>query len=236
MKTDVSRDPAFESRAETAELGAVANFFFELGMLKKTPRSGFQFLGSGGESVAAHSHRVAMIGYTLARMSDHPDPLRVVMLCLFHDLAEARTGDMNYVNKQYVAVDEAGAIADLAKTLPFGNELVELTAEYRSGHSSASHLAHDADQLDLILELKAQHDLGNPYAVRWLHFARRRLRTELGQKLAAQVATTDSCDWWFDGHDHWWEHRDGSDPAEPDRPEPDLAATHNPTSGTERTS
>jgi len=30
----------------------IANFLFEVGMLQKTPRSGYQFLGSGCESVA----------------------------------------------------------------------------------------------------------------------------------------------------------------------------------------
>ena len=46
----------------------LANFFFEVGMLKRTPRTGFQFLGSGTESVAEHIFRTAIIGYTLARL------------------------------------------------------------------------------------------------------------------------------------------------------------------------
>ena len=37
----------------------LANFLFEVGMLKRTPRTGFQFLGSGAESVAEHSFRTA---------------------------------------------------------------------------------------------------------------------------------------------------------------------------------
>lgn len=207
MTTDLTKqsEPANRATAKSHEdLQAIANFLFELGMLKKTPRSGFQFLGSGGESVAEHSYRVAMIGYTMAKLSHHPDPYRVVCLCLFHDIAEARTGDMNYVNKQYVEVDEQGAIDDLGKSLPFGSELIDATAEYRAAETSASHLAHDADQLDLILELKQQQDLGNPYAIRWIQFACGRLRTELGRTLAARIETTDSSAWWFDGHDHWW--------------------------------
>jgi putative hydrolase of HD superfamily len=214
MKTDLDPKPVTKQQPAATDLSSIVSFFFELGMLKKTPRTGFQFLGSGGESVAAHSHRVAAIGYTLAKLSHHPDPYRVVCLCLFHDLAEARTGDMNYVNKQYVEVDEPGAIADLGKTLSFGSELVELAAEYRSAETSASHLAHDADQLDLILELKAQQDLGNPYAARWLHFAHKRIRTQLGRQLAEQVEETDSCEWWFDGHDHWWTRTEDQGPSE----------------------
>lgn len=182
----------------------IINFFFELGMLKKTPRSGFQFLGSGQESVADHSYRVAMIGFTLARLADTVNPFKVVCLCLFHDIPEARTGDMNYVNKRYVTVDEKGAISDLADSLPFGDELKALLKEYREGATEESRLVHDADQLDLILELKEQNDLGNSYASKWIHFAQQRLRTQIAREMAEEILKTDSTDWWFKGHDDWW--------------------------------
>jgi len=193
-----------EPTSEREERRALANFFFELGMLKRTPRSGFQFLGTGRESVAEHSFRTAVIGYTLARLSDHSDPFRVVCLCLFHDVPEARTGDMNYVNKQYVTVDEAKAVRDLAETLPFGDAFLEFIEEYRACRTEAAVLAHEADQLDLILELKHQKDLGNAYAERWIHFALKRLKTPLGHRLADEILVTDSAGWWFDGNDHWW--------------------------------
>ncbi len=182
----------------------IINFFFEMGMLKKTPRSGFQFLWSGRESVADHSFRVAMIGFALARMDRSVDPFKVVCLCLVHDLPEARTGDQNYVNKRYVTVDETGAIADLADSLPFGDELKELLKEYRDSETAEARLVHDADQLDLILELKEQNDLGNAYADKWIHFARQRLITAVAKEIAEEILTTDSTDWWFKGHDEWW--------------------------------
>ncbi len=183
----------------------IINFFFELGMLKKTPRSGFQFLGSGRESVADHSFRVAMIGFALSRMVGNVDPFKVVCLCLVHDLPEARTGDQNYVNKRYVKVDETGAIEDLTDSLPFGDELRELLREYRRDETPEARLCHDADQLDLIAELKEQNDLGNSYATKWIHFARQRLVTVIAQEIAEQILTTDSTDWWFKDHDDWWE-------------------------------
>jgi putative hydrolase of HD superfamily len=176
-------------------------------MLKKTPRSGFQFLGSGKESVAEHSFRMALIGYTLAKLAGNADPLRVLILCMLHDVPEARTGDMNYVNKRYVDVHEQKAVDDLARTLPFGDDYREAMAEYREGKTRESQIAHDADQLDLILSLKEQNDLGNPYARRWIHFAVLRLRTDIGKELAAEVIRTDSAAWWFEGHDHWWSQK-----------------------------
>ncbi|UCG11147.1 MAG: HD domain-containing protein [Deltaproteobacteria bacterium] len=183
---------------------SIVNFFFELGMLKKTPRSGFQFLGSGRESVAEHAFRVATIGFTLARLDNEADVFKVVRMCLFHDLPESRTGDLNYVNKHYVDADEEKALKDLAETLPFGDELRELAEEFRRGESQEAQLARDSDQLDLILVLKEHQDLGNRYAEDWIRFACKRLKTELGQRLAAQIMKTDSTAWWFEGRDHWW--------------------------------
>jgi putative hydrolases of HD superfamily len=198
----------------TTDLKNVINFFFELGMLKKTPRSGFQFLGSGRESVADHSFRMALIGYTLARLTPDVDPYKVVCMCLFHDVPEARTGDMNYVNKQYVTVDEHTAVEHLAETLPFGDDFRALFQEYREKESAESCLAHDADQLDLMLELKEQQDLGNVYARKWIDFALKRLETELGKELAQVLLTTDSTAWWFEGHDDWWHQQRGGPASE----------------------
>jgi putative hydrolase of HD superfamily len=185
-------------------LKQIINFFFELGMLKKTPRSGYQFLGSGRESVADHAFRVATIGFTMARLDKEADVFTVMRMCLFHDLPESRTGDLNYVNKRYVKVEEDQAVRDLAKTLPFGKEIEDLLEEFKKGETREAQLARDADQLDLILELKEHQDLGNRYAKDWIHFALKRLKTDLGKSLAAQILETDSTAWWFEGRDHWW--------------------------------
>jgi putative hydrolase of HD superfamily len=125
-------------------------------------------------------------------------------MCLFHDLPESRTGDLNYVNKHYVDVNETQAIKDLAQTLPFGEELKELLEEFNRGESREAQLARDADQLDLILELKEHQDLGNRYAEDWIHFALGRLKTDMAKQLATQILETDSTAWWFEGKDHWW--------------------------------
>ena len=81
---------------------AIADFLFEVGFLHKTPRTGYRFLGSGSESVSEHSFRSTVIGYVLCKMRPDSDPLKLILMCLFHDVTEARTGDQNYVYKQYV--------------------------------------------------------------------------------------------------------------------------------------
>jgi putative hydrolase of HD superfamily len=182
----------------------IANFLFEVGMLKKTPRSGFQFLGSGSESVAEHVSRTIFIGYALSKLEGGVDELQLLKMCLFHDLPETRTGDMNYVNKRYVAVDEQKAVKDLADTLFFGDEMAAVISEFNEKKTRVAVLAHDADQLSLILQLKECGDLGNKYSQEWIGYALKRLSTETAKKLAAEILATDSSEWWFKDKSDWW--------------------------------
>ncbi len=182
----------------------IANFLFESGMLKRTPRTGYQFLGSGAESVAEHIFRTSYIGFALGKMSEGVNVDRIVKMCLFHDLPEARTGDMNYVNKKYVKVDERKAIDDLSAPLAFGGEIKELILEFIEGTSKEAQLARDADQLELILALKEYKDLGNTYADEWLAFSLKRLQTETARELSKVILKTDSSLWWFSDKGDWW--------------------------------
>ncbi len=182
----------------------VANFLFEAGMLKRTPRSGFQFLGSGAESVAEHIFRTTCIGYALGRLGKNIDVDRLIKMCLFHDLPEARTGDLNYVNKKYVEADERKAVDDLAQTLPFGSEIRELILEFSESVTEEARLARDADQLEFILALKEYKDLGNKYADEWLEFSLKRLQTDAARELAKTILETDSSLWWFGDKGDWW--------------------------------
>ena len=183
---------------------ALINFLFEVGMLKKTPRTGFQFLGTGKESVAEHTFRMTIIGYLLSLQDPKADAMKTTLMCLFHDLHEARTGDLNYVNKRYVQIDEDKAVQDLAQGLPFKDEILSLTREFTEAKSVEACISKDADQLDLILSLKEQQDLGNAYAREWLHYAVQRLQTGSARKMAQEILETDSTEWWFKKKTEWW--------------------------------
>ena len=185
-------------------LKKIVDFLFEVGMLKKTPRSGFQFLGTGKESVADHSFRSAVIGYILARLQG-ADWSKVVLMCLFHDLVEARTGDFNYVNKRYNEADEKKALKDALNNTGFEKEISDIIDELNKTDTVESNLAHDSDQLDLILTLKEQYDLGNKYAIMWIKYAIKRLKTDIAKDIAEVILNTDHTDWWFKGIDpSWW--------------------------------
>ena len=181
--------------------------------MSKTPRSGFYFLGSGEQSVAEHINRVTVIGYVLSyfkkRDGEIIDENKVLKMCLFHDLPGARTSDLSYVHQKYARADESKAIDDLAKTLPFGSEIKELLSEREVGESVEAKMARDADQLELILSLKEQLDIGNERAVAWIPLAVKRLKTKEAQNIAETILQTPSDNWWFhDKNDPWWVSRD----------------------------
>jgi Predicted hydrolases of HD superfamily len=185
-------------------MDSIANFLFEVGMLNKTPRSGYQFLGSGRESVAEHILRTIFVGYSLCKMDKSLDELRVLKMCLFHDLPEARTGDMNYVNKKYVEVDEEKAVRELTESLFFGSDIKAVIDEFNRKETKEALIALDADQIALILQLKEYGDLGNKYSEEWIKYALQRLNTKEAKELAGKIIKTDSSNWWFKEKSDWW--------------------------------
>ena len=176
----------------------IADLLFEARMLKEIPRSGFHFLGAGRESVAEHVYATTFIAYVMSELRPEVDALKLIGLCLVHDLPEARIGDLNSVQKAYVRADEPRAIADATRRLPFGRRLGELIAEYRTGTSPEAELARDADQLALILELKDLVDIGYESPKSWLPHVRARLRTDTGKSIAEAVMATHRDAWWWD--------------------------------------
>lgn len=187
----------------------IAEFLFTAAMLRRTPRSGLQFLGSGKESVAEHVFQTMMVAYSLVKMEQEKgtevDENKVMKLALMHDMLESRTGDHNYVNKKYIKVDEDRALDDMCRPLFFGAEIKELVVEFEEKKSYEARLAADADQLALIVLLKEQQDLGNVYAEKWLTVARQRLLTDPGRILAESINETDWAGWWFSkDSNEWW--------------------------------
>lgn len=185
----------------------IANFLFEVGILSKTPRSWPPFLGSGKQSVAEHINRVVFIGYSLASV-EKADVGKVMKMCLFHDMAESRVSDLNYVHQKYVKSEEQKVINELSQSLSFGADISEIIKEYEERKTKESLLAKDADNLEFILSLKEQIDVGNKRAESWMKSALKRLKTDIGKKVAEEILKTDSDEWWFGNkEDDWWVNR-----------------------------
>jgi len=175
----------------------IANLLFEGRMLKEIPRSGFHFLGAGKESIAEHTFSTTFIAYVIAQLDPDIDALKLISMCLVHDLAEARTGDLNTVHKTYVTADEAKALEDTTRPLPFGTSITGLMKEYNENHSIEAQLAHDADQLALILELKYLSDIGYTPPDTWLPHVLKRVQTKIAKNIAQGIMETHRDDWWL---------------------------------------
>jgi putative hydrolase of HD superfamily len=175
----------------------IADFLFETMLLKRIQRTGYQFLGPGRESVAEHTFGVMCIAWSLAQLVPEADQGRLLVMCLVHDLPEARIGDLNAVQKQYVAADEKRAVADMTRGLPFGASIDSLLDEFNAGDTLEAQLANDADQLAFLLDLKSLADMGYRTPDKWAQHVKTRLQTAAGIRLSEQIASTEWDSWWF---------------------------------------
>ncbi len=176
----------------------IVDLLFEALMLNRIPRSGYSFLGAGKESVAEHSFSTAFIALILSKLEPEADAARLMAMCLVHDLPESRIGDLNYVQKQYVAADESRAVAHAVAGLPFGSDIQALITEFNAGESLEARLARDADQLSLALNLKSLQDIGHTSPAKWISHVRERLKTATGRKLMESILNRDRDSWWLE--------------------------------------
>lgn len=192
------------------DIAAITNFIYEAGILSKTPRSGLWYLGSGEQSVAEHSLRCAYIGYALAHLTPGADQEKVVMMCLFHDFAEARTSDLNHMHQKYGRLAEARAMDDIAESVPFGKKIRALYQERDERKTVEAKIAKDADQLEWIATMREEEIKGNTKALMWAKLTYKRLKTTAGKEVGKYLFTTHPDDWWFDAKDQWWVNPHGA--------------------------
>lgn len=175
-------------------------FLFEVGKLKKVKRSGWWLIGVDlPESVADHSYRCAVIGYFLAKL-ENVDPYKVAVMCLFHDVQEARINDLHRVGQRYL---DSGAaekkafkeqIASLGDEL--GGELKPLLELFGNKDNIEGTIAKDADILECALQAREYQHEGFVGADDWLKNARGTLSSKSAKKLLKQIETADPDEWW----------------------------------------
>lgn len=194
-------------KATAATYRQLAQFVYESGIHSRTPRSGFWFLGSGQQSVAEHLFRTAFIAYALCHLEPKVDRAKAIMMSLVHDFGEGRTSDLNYVHQKYGRLAEDHAFADIARTVPFGDEMLALYKEEQARETLEAKLVKDADQLEWIASMREEEAKGNTKARGWATIALKRLKTPAGQRLGKELMKTHPDSWWFDQNDRWWVDR-----------------------------
>jgi putative hydrolases of HD superfamily len=194
-----------------SEYQKIANFIYETGIHSKTPRSGLWYLGSGNQSVAEHLFHTSMIAYALCYLEPKADKNKVVLMALVHDIGEGRVSDHNYVHQRYGRLAEAEAVSDIAKSVPFGDEIERLFKEEGKRETLEAKLVKDADTLEWMTTLRGEEVKGNTKAKGWIKTAEKRLKTKAGKKLGSLLIKTHPDAWWSNSKDPWFVNRDEKD-------------------------
>ena len=112
------------------------------------------------------------------------------------------------MNHRYDQCQARRALEDCVDGTGLEADVLPLWDELAAGASPEAVLAHDADQLDLICNLKAELDKGNVFASQWLESAVKRLRSPEARELAEVVLRTDHNRWWYGRVEKdWWVRR-----------------------------
>jgi putative hydrolase of HD superfamily len=179
-------------------MSKLINFFYEMGSLRKIMRAHRQTLltDDASDNIAAHSFRVAVIGYFLAKLAG-VDTGKVMLMCLLHDSGEARSGDQNWVHKKYVKVFEDEILHDQLHSLTEDNEAFAVATEYAERQSLESKIAKDADLLDQALLVQEYILNGNIEAKDWAgEHKLKELNLDISRELYKEIITTSPTDWW----------------------------------------
>lgn len=184
----------------------ISNFLFEVGTMRKLMRMHRQMLLTDdmSDSIASHSYRVSIIGWFLAKQ-EKADLYKTVVMCLLHDMAEARSGDHNWVHKKYVKIFEEEISEEQFGSLPY-DDFKKLMDEYKERKTKEAVLAKDADLLDQLLLLREYEWQGNREAAIWLRGKPgkngqkdsriKALKSKSAKNLCAAIYKTEPSEWW----------------------------------------
>lgn len=162
-----------------------------------TPRTGWVRRGvPAPESVADHSHRVALAALVAAAGRPEYDAARAVAIALAHDVAEAVVGDIapgDGVPKSVKAAAEADAVSHMATLLggadsAAGSAIASFWAEYEAGETPEARLVKDCDKVEMLLQA-AEYETAHPGLAlsEFFEGVRGKLKTEVGRELAAEA-------------------------------------------------
>jgi len=137
--------------------------------LLQMPRAHTRTLWTTFDTIASHSYHVAFIAYILCKLEwlSDQEAHRGCTMAVFHDLAEARTGDHDFISKKYNACDENKAIQDQFVGAPWETWLKWLLHEWEERTTQLSWCVKDADHLAQIYHEWVLMWQGNKLAEQW---------------------------------------------------------------------
>jgi putative hydrolase of HD superfamily len=187
-------------------LSSDINFIFEMGNVRLIKRMGNRFLDVFKEDLADHHFRVFWIAMVISAHEGGVDTGKIAKLALLHDIAESRTGDVDYLARQYVERNEKLAIQDMLANSALEKEFYRLWEEYEARETRESQIVKDADNLDVDFELAESeatgHKLPDEWRAAWQDGPRMRLSrfyTESAKQMYQQLQHVSPNGWHMNG-------------------------------------
>ena len=178
-----------------------SDLLFEIGSFRHIDRMWKEFGGGQPANDAEHSFRVAWIAWMLA-VRESADVSKCIKMALLHDIAEIRTGDVNYLSHMYADRKENEAMNDQFSCSILSEEVLTLWREYEERKTLESQIVKDADTLDCdleLMEMKAQ-GMTLPDAL-WptRQAARDRIYTKTARAMFEEIYKSDPHSWHANG-------------------------------------
>jgi putative hydrolases of HD superfamily len=182
----------------SGEPSDTAGFLYEIGLLKRYPRTGWLQVGvRAPESVADHSFRASVTASVIAVM-EGADPQRAAFLALWHDSQETRTTDLPHLSRPYVtAAANEDVTRDQVRPLPaaIADTIRRAVAEYEAAKTPEARCARDADKLECLLQAREYEEQGHRNVQSWIDSSLASLKTPAGKQLAQEALAQGSLDW-----------------------------------------
>lgn len=120
-------------------------------------------------------------------------------MAIVHDIAESRTGDVDYLARQYVDRHEDIGIHDMLAETSLEAEFTALWQEYENRTSIESKIVKDADNLDVDMELREQavngSSLEKAFDKNRLQVRRTKFYTKTAQAMFDEIKVANPHDW-----------------------------------------
>lgn len=179
----------------------LTNLVYEAANVKRMLRTGWQRLGDNEEGVGEHSFMTAVIAYLLAReINEDGNPDRrvsmekILLMSIFHDFHEGRTGEMDKMAKRYMTRHEDKANEDIFRGVD--DALLATLNEYEARESLEAQVVYEANVIAFGVECRILMERGNTHAKEWMDANSKRVRLPESVELMDALANTDSQDWW----------------------------------------
>lgn len=178
------------------------NFLYEMGSIRYIPRMWSRFGGTEFANLAEHHFHVFWIAMVIAASEPAADTGKIAKMVMVHDIAESRTGDVDYLARQYVERNDALGISDMLAETAVEKEFHDLWEEYEARESLEAKIVKDADNLNVDFELMEQAAKGSVLRDQWLHRAKvaeGKLFTETAKELYRQLVDSNPHEWHVTG-------------------------------------